>query len=331
MKFSLIICTYMRPKPVSNLLDSVRSQTKFPNQIIIVDGSKNLKTKEILNNTFNKNLEYYLVKDEERGLTKQRNFGLEKASEDIVCFLDDDTILEPNYFEKLLHTYKKFPEAVGVGGYIIENINWKLTSVKSSASYKEYEFDGYVREFGYRNVIRRVFGLLSDKPPGVMPEFSNGLSTSFLPPSDKVYKVEYFMGGVSSFKKTLFDKIKFSEYFEGYGLYEDTDFCLRALKLGPLYVNTAAKLYHYHDVSGRPNQFDYGKMVIRNGWYVWRVKYQNPSLIARFKWNAIAFLLTLIRFTNVITSSKKTGAFTESIGRIVGWFSLLFNKPKISM
>jgi hypothetical protein len=69
-------------------------------------------------------------------------------------------------------------------------------------------------------------------------------------------------------------------------------------------------------------------MVVRNGWYVWRVKYPNPTLKAYFKWNFIVLLLTLIRFTNTFTSKKPKEAFTESLGRLVGWFSLFLNKPK---
>lgn len=137
------------------------------------------------------------------------------------------------------------------------------------------------------------------------------------------------MGGVSSYKKIVFDKISFSTYFEGYGLYEDADFSLRLSKLGKLYINTNAKLSHYHDGSGRPNQFKYGKMVVRNGWYVWRVKYLNPSIKARFKFHSTSLLLTLIRATNIITTSERNKAFTETLGRFVGWFSLIFNKPKI--
>jgi hypothetical protein len=92
---------------------------------------------------------------------------------------------------------------------------------------------------------------------------------------------------------------------------------------------TKAQLFHYHDEAGRPNKYQYGKMVVRNGWYVWRVKYPNPSLEAKFKWNAIILLLAFIRFTNIFTTKKKQEAFTESIGRFVGWFGLWFNKPKI--
>jgi len=99
--------------------------------------------------------------------------------------------------------------------------------------------------------------------------------------------------------------------------------------MGKIYINTQAKLEHYHDGSGRPNKYQYGKMVIRNGWYVWRVKYPNPSLKTRLKWHATAILLTKIRLLNVITTSKRKEAFTESLGRIIGWFSLIFNAPRI--
>ena len=99
--------------------------------------------------------------------------------------------------------------------------------------------------------------------------------------------------------------------------------------MGKLYLNTAAQLEHHHDAAGRPNQYAYGKMVVRNGWYVWRVKNPNPSLSARFKWHAITLLLTGIRATNVITTPKRKEAFTETLGRVVGWFSLFFNSPRV--
>jgi hypothetical protein len=69
-------------------------------------------------------------------------------------------------------------------------------------------------------------------------------------------------------------------------------------------------------------------MVVRNGWYVWRTKNSKPSRKHKLKWHAITILLTVIRFTNVITSSSKKEALTEALGRTVGWWSLLINKPK---
>lgn len=330
MKFSLIICSYMRPKPLSDLLDSVQLQTRYPDEILIVDGSRNTDTKTFIESSSFKNLRYFLVSDADRGLTKQRNFGISKTANDIdiICFLDDDTILEPQYFEEILKAYEQFPEALGVGGYIANEDQWTFTGDGYQPKIEEYYYDGWKKKDGSRFVLRKKLGLDSDTKPGFLPEFSHGRSIGFLPPSGKIYEVEQLMGGVSSFRKPIFQTFKFSTFFEGYGLYEDADFTLRLSKTGKLYVNTAARLGHYHDSSGRPNQFNYGKMVVRNGWYVWRVKHPKPSLKAQFKWHYITLLLSFIRFGNTFTTSERKAAFTEFLGRSAGWISLFFNKPK---
>ncbi|WP_284651843.1 glycosyltransferase family 2 protein [Flavobacterium terrisoli] len=331
MNFTLIICTYMRPNPLLKLLESVKLQTVYPNEILIIDGSTSPETEAVLKQNPFQNLHYFLVTDKDRGLTKQRNFGIAKTADtaDIICFLDDDTILESNYFEEILRAYEVHPEALGVGGFITNEVVWEKVSEDYKPTIEEFFYDGWKKKDGSRFVLRKKLGLDTDTKPGFLPEFSNGRSISFLPPTGKIYEVEQLMGGVSSFRKSVFESFSFSTYFEGYGLYEDADFTLRLSKTGKLFVNTNARLGHYHDESGRPNKYSYGKMVVRNGWYVWRVKYPNPSLKARFKWNAIILLLTFIRFSNIFTTNKRKEALTEFWGRLVGWMSLFFNQPKI--
>lgn len=329
MKFSLIVCTYQRPKALLMLLNSVQQQVLHPNEIIIVDGSLDTTTEHALKETTFQNVRYFKVSEKNRGLTKQRNIGISKVTEsiEIVCFLDDDVILHPLYFSELIKAYTIKTDALAIGGYITNEVTWKKSDKEPTS--KEFKYDNYIRKEGSRFILRKNIGLIDDTPPAFMPKASNGRSVSFLPPSGKIYEVELIMGGVSSYRKEIFNSLNFSTYFEGYGLYEDADFSLRISKIGKLYVNTNAKLEHYHEPSGRPNQYKYGKMVVRNGWYVWRVKYTHPSIIARFKWNVNIWLLIGIRFTNIFTSKNKNEAFTESLGRAVGWFSLVLNKPKI--
>jgi len=329
MKFSLIICTYQRPKAISTLLNSVKEQTLYPAEILIIDGSTNDKTNAILKEKTFENLIYYKVEENSRGLTKQRNFGISKVSKeiDVVCFLDDDTILDKNYFKELIHSYTKYPDAIGIGGYITNEVKWEMNT-DSNCPKNYFCLDGFKRKEGIRFRIRKRLKLIDKTSPGFMPAYSHGRSIGYLPPSDKTYLVEFFMGGVSSFKKEILDKIKFSTYFEGYGLYEDLDFCLRASKIGQLYVNTAAKLEHHHEQAGRPNKYKYGKMVVRNGWYVWRVKYPKPTLKARILFHLNVILLLKLRFLNSFYGTHKKEAFTEGMGRFVGWMSLFFNKPK---
>jgi GT2 family glycosyltransferase len=321
----------MRPIPLLNLLNSVQEQTLYPNEILIIDGSTNDETATIIAQNSFKNSTYFQVSAAERGLTKQRNFGIFKVSNhsEVICFLDDDTILEPTYFEEIINAFQSDNDIVGVGGVAINEMRWiqKLPNKKYN-KYKFYEFEGYVYPEGLRNVLRNILGLQSNLGPGRMPEFSNGRTCGF-PLNDKIYEVDLLIGMSFSFRKIVFNSIKFSHYFEGYGLYEDADFSIRAQQFGKNVITTKAKLSHYHDQSGRPNKYQYGKMVVRNGWYVWRVKYPNPSLKAKFKWNAIVLLLAFIRFSNIFTTSKRQEAFTETMGRIVGLFSLFFDKPNM--
>ena len=319
----------MRPAALLNLLNSVKSQTLYPNQILIIDGSTNDETKSVFEKESFKNLSYFQVDKDNRGLTRQRNFGISKidAGSEILCFLDDDTVLTPNYFEEIIKAFETDPNIVGVGGVEINEDRW--IKKEANAVYGEnkfYEFEGYVYPEGSRNYIRNILGLQSHLGSGRMPEFSNGRNSGF-PLTGKIYEVDLLIGLSFNFRRIVFENNKFTTYFEGYGLYEDADYSIRAQQFGKNVVATKAQLYHYHDQSGRPNKYQYGKMVVRNGWYVWRVKYSNPSFKAKLKWNAIVLLLAFIRFSNIFTTSKKREAFTEFAGRIVGWLSLFIKKP----
>lgn len=334
IKFALIICTYNRADSLRRLLDSIVDQSLYPDQILIIDGSKDHRTQILLRKDSYLKTEYLRVEDKDRGLTRQRNIGISKVAEDIevVCFLDDDIVLKKEYFEQLINTYEIFPNALAVGGKILDEAEWRRVGPDDKIKFDDFQFDGFVRKLGSRNVLRKRLGLLPNQPPGFMPEFSHGFSTGFLPPSGKIYQVEFFMGGVSSYRKELFSRLEFSSYFEGYGLYEDMDFCLRASKIGQLYLNTAACCYHYHDEAGRPDQMKYGKMVVRNGHYVWKLKNPNPRLDNIIKWNLITFLLLVIRFKNDILDGEKE-ARKDAIGRLKYWISLAWNptepdKPK---
>lgn len=331
MRFSLIICTYMRPLPLLKLLQSVQRQTLYPDEILIIDGSTNDETTIALEQAHFNKLKYFLVPKESRGLTKQRNYGIARVGNEVevVAFLDDDTELTPNYFEELVKTFTNDRAVTGVGGIALNENGWTVSNPRIKYDkYRYFQLEGYVYKEGQRNVFRNYLGLQSNLGPGRMPNYSHGKTCGF-PLNGKTHEVDLLVGMSFAFHKRVFDSIRFSTYFEGYGLYEDADFSIRALAFGKNVINTNLQLNHYHDASGRPNQYQYGKMVVRNGWYVWRTKNPKPSLEAQLKWHAITILLTVIRFSNTVTTSKRKEALTEAVGRTVGWWSLLISKPII--
>jgi GT2 family glycosyltransferase len=319
----------MRSKALAMLLESIKNQSVLPEEILIIDGSTDSETSKMLESIQLQEINYFKVGEENRGLTKQRNYGISKlnATSEIVCFLDDDTVLKGDYFEKIIEVYARDINITGVGGVAINENRWGLKDdSKTYNRYKYYELDGYIIKESLRNVVRNYLGLQSNLKPGRMPEFSHGRTYSY-PLNGKAYEVDLLIGMSFSFKKEVVQEIKFSTYFEGYGLYEDADFSIRALEYGKNVISTKVQLYHYHDEKGRPSKYKYGKMVVRNGWYVWRLKYPKPSLKARLKWNSIIIVQAKIRLLNVISTDKKKEAFTEFLGRTVGWISLIFNKP----
>lgn len=325
MKFSLVICTYMRAKSLLLLLQSVQEQTLYPDEILIIDGSTNTDTEIILKENPFQNLHYFAVPPEHRGLTKQRNFGLERVDNqmEVVCFLDDDTVLEKDYFEEIIQTFEENQDISGVGGVAINENGWRLAEPNTKYNSNHYYLlEGHVYKEGQRNVVRNYLGLQSHLGSGRMPNYSHGKTCGF-PLTGKTYEVDLLMGMSFAFRKKVVDSIRFSPYFEGYGLYEDADFSIRALQFGKNAINTKAQLNHYHHPSGRPNLYRYGKMVVRNGWYVWRVKNPKPSFNAQLKWHSITILLTLIRFSNTFTTTKRKEAFTEAMGRMMGWIQTI--------
>jgi GT2 family glycosyltransferase len=331
MNFTLIICTYMRSEALLRLLQSVQKQTVYPDEILIIDGSINQKTEQVLKVNIFSNLKYFSVPENFRGLTKQRNFGIGKVAptSDVIAFLDDDTELSSTYFEELIKTFADNQAISGVGGVAINENGWNLIAPDKKYNPNRYFlFEGFVYKEGQRNLVRNYLRLHSNVGPGKMPDYSHGKTCGF-PLNGKVYEVDLLIGMSFAFRKKVFEAIRFSTYFEGYGLYEDADFSIRALQFGKNVINTKVQLNHYHHPSGRPNQYQYGKMVVRNGWYVWRVKNPKPDLKTQFKWHSITILLTIIRFTNALTTANKKEAFTEALGRTVGWWSLLIHKPKL--
>ena len=323
---SILVCTYKRAGSLKELLQSLVLQTRTPDEVLIIDGSPDEETRLMLDGAgFALPIKYFSVPPESRGLTRQRNYGVARIAHDadIVVFFDDDVVLIPKYLELLEATYQTHPDAAAVGGISTNERQWEKYDPDKHRGDWWYVLDGFAVKLGDRHFVRRKLGLFTNVTPFCVPEFGHGYD--ILPPSGITYKAEHLIGCNMSFKRKVFDEISFSHYFEGYGLYEDFDFSIRALRFGNAYVNSALQLEHHHHPAGRPNTYKYGKMVTRNGWYVWRLARPNAKTIDRLKWWVITSLQTVF----LLKSIAKREARMEFLGRFVGMLSLVFNPPKV--
>lgn len=324
MTLSLVVCTFRRPGPVRRLLEAVAAQTRRPDEVLVVDASPDRETEEAVR-AFPGVL-YSRVSPEERGLTRQRNWGIARARGGRIAFLDDDTVPEPAYFEEVLACFDRHPGAVGVGGYIANEVAW-TRALGGPAPLSVFRMGEWERREDYRWRLRRLLGLDSPAGPGRMPAMGHARSVGFFPPDGDDHEVELFMGGAATWRRDLLDRVRFSPWFEGYGLYEDLDFCLRAAREGSLWLCTRARLAHLHEPAGRPNRFRYGEMAVRNGWRVWRLRWPSPPWPDRGRWWATTLLLAGCRLADAVRGPERRAAASEALGRLWGSATLLRSRP----
>ena len=106
--FSIVIPVYNKEKFVVKTLESVLNQTFTDYEVIIVnDGSTDQSEAKILEFKDSR-IQYYSKKNE--GVAVARNFGIEKATADYICFLDADDFWHPNFLETMHRFTSEFPE-----------------------------------------------------------------------------------------------------------------------------------------------------------------------------------------------------------------------------
>lgn len=117
MFLSVIIPTYNRLDELIRCLESLFQQARKPDEILIVDGSEDSSAISISEHYKNQ----VKIINSGRGITRQRNVGVSNLSvlSDIVLFLDDDIVLEPDYTEKILKCYEEDENCIfgGIEGY----------------------------------------------------------------------------------------------------------------------------------------------------------------------------------------------------------------------
>lgn len=103
---SVIIVVQNGEKYLATAIDSVLSQTYLPNQIIIVDGNSTDKTADIAQSY---NGVFYL-KQTGKGLANARNTGIEKATGNLITFLDHDDHWCENKLTIQVNQFINYPE-----------------------------------------------------------------------------------------------------------------------------------------------------------------------------------------------------------------------------
>lgn len=274
MTISVIIATKYRHKDVLNTIKSIELQTCLPKEIIIIDQNISSDVKNAVFSLFNSLNEIkkddialkYIHDPQITGLTQARNRGIEENESDIVLFLDDDVILEKDFIFNTLEIYRKYPEIYGISGIMT---NFKIGRVE--------------------NIMRKVFelGSFADQRPFIAtnPKYRN---VEYVP-------VSILHGGLTSYRKEIFQEFKFDESFVGYGLSEDFDFSFRVSRKYKVVIAPKARLVHVDSDLGSVNERKHRESLILSKHYFFKKNLdKNIYNYLCFIWLNIGFVVDAV-------------------------------------
>ena len=289
---SIVIPTYNRSNDLKIVLGSIMALSKKPREIIVTDQSEDQKVKNLCK-------KYKLVKyirSSPPSITIARNVGIKNASKHskIIVFLDDDVTLDKDYLEKILEVYNMYPNAKGVSGF------WSARGLLNFNKWPVWK-----KIFFYiEQQIKRLFliGYFEKDKIKIKGPFCNTYPIS----SNKIIHAEWLKGMNMSYKREVFQKVKFDENLLGYTVVEDIGFSYSVNNFfqNSLYTTPFAKIEHRFSQKER---YDFYKMMYINmvdHFYLF-YKMFNKSSKEKIKFVWSLFGIFLLRLFLLLTFKNK--------------------------
>lgn len=221
MLITTVIPTKNRPADLARAVTSIRNQRRLPDELLIVDQSpedaSRIAVEAALAGSPLRSLLSYVHDSGIRGLVPAKAEAVRRARGDLVCFLEDDVVLEPDYVAQIERGFLETPGMLGCCGVV--------TNLPPLPP-------GYVGMFHFfhRGIFRDarvgVHGVISGRDLPLVPS-------------------DYLSGGLSAYRREVFDAVAF-DLENDFFMLEDIDFSTRAAqRFGDrFFINPNARLEH---------------------------------------------------------------------------------------
>jgi len=254
-KISFVVATKDRPQEMLSLLKCLETQSRRPDEVIIVDGGNNSVPENFVQSI---KIPVKYIKFFPPSAARQRNAGLTFISSeiDLIGFLDDDIILEHTALERMLSFWEKASEdIVGASFNLVNHPSLAASNLKYSC-------------------LAEKLGIYNKKAGRVL---RSGFQT-MIGTADRTMEIQWLPTGAAVWRRTVFDTQKFDEWFAAYSYLEDLEFSYRAGKSHRLAVVADARYFHYPASGGRVSSFSFGKREVANRLYFVR-KHTDLSIL----------------------------------------------------
>jgi len=151
---SIVIPLYNKGFIIQKTIASILEQTFTDFEIIIVNDGSTDSSLEIVSQFFDERIK--IIKQENKGAAAARNLGIEKATYNLIAFLDADDFWYPNHLEELIKLYHDFPNC----GMYCNRFQTKIAknrTLNNSYSYNiRDDYRGIIPNFFEASLINRV-------------------------------------------------------------------------------------------------------------------------------------------------------------------------------
>ena len=151
LKISVVICTYNRAAYITAALESLYSQTlpKDQFEVIVVNNRSTDNTKESCESYISAHgdANFFYYEELQQGASFARNTGAATAISPLLCFMDDDSIAEEHYLERIVRFFEEYSDAGGLGGRIIPKY------IPSEPKWMSYYVSSLVGNFDYSDKV----------------------------------------------------------------------------------------------------------------------------------------------------------------------------------
>jgi glycosyltransferase involved in cell wall biosynthesis len=119
LKITVVIVTYTRAEMLKEALESLTTQSRLPDEVLVVDNNSSDQTKAVAE-SFNGRLNMNYVFEPVQGTSTARNTGIKHAQGDLIVYLDDDCIAERDWLHYMEIPFIMDPSIGMVGGQIAD-------------------------------------------------------------------------------------------------------------------------------------------------------------------------------------------------------------------
>jgi glycosyltransferase involved in cell wall biosynthesis len=109
---SVIVCAYNEEQYLGPCLQSLRSQSRLPNEIIVIDNASSDRTGDVARQSAG----VRVIDEPRKGLTTARERGRQEATGDVLVYVDADCRAPRTWLERIERRFTRDPGLIALSG-----------------------------------------------------------------------------------------------------------------------------------------------------------------------------------------------------------------------